>query len=191
MPSPFAEIGVVRGALTAAFRVRRQRRLVLRRRRDLENVYLEIVANLAAIRDGWDDPHLFRWNRLGQTLSTEVWRSTRYALTDPVEGAALDEHGAIVRELDALAREFEQAKQKTFVSSDWETRLLDVADQLAGVIEHASRRRPWQRALGVGAEQRSLPAPSREIRPANDPAALQRRTMEQMRDKIERQAPQD
>jgi hypothetical protein len=191
MPSPFAEIGAVQGALNAAIKIRRQRRLVLRRRRDLENVYLEIVANLAAIRAGWNDPHLFRWNRLGQTLSTEAWRSTRYALTDPVEGAALEEDGGIVRQLDALSHEFDQAKQKTFFSSDWETRLLEVADQLAGVIRHADRRRPWQQALGVGAEQRALPSPSPEILSGVDPAALQRRTMQQMRDRLERQAPPD
>jgi hypothetical protein len=184
VPSPFAELGAARSALGLATKLRRKRKLVLRRRRDLENVYLETLANLEAIRAGWSDPHLFRWNRLGQTLSTDVWRSTRYALTDPVDGSALDDQGEMVAELDALAAEFDRAKHQTFLSSDWEVRLLDVCDQLRELISHGTRRRPWHKVLTTHSMSRDLPAPSRGILTPSDMAEMQRRTIAEMRARI-------
>ena len=159
--------------------------MLLRRQRDLSGIRNEVIANLEAIRAAWADPNIFRWNRLGQTLSVAVWRSCRYPVTDPLQGPALDENSAIVRELDALAAEFDHARHQQSLSSDWESRLLALADELAHLLTKDHRRRWWNRAFTARSRASELLQPERAIVTPSDPAELQRKTRKQMRERIE------
>lgn len=126
-------IRVALGLVGAIFGVRQRRTILLERRRQLDEVLGEALANLGGIRRVWSEEH----NRLnwrawlhGDLLRTRAWREHKSALTTRLNGGPVvpDELAA---DLDALYTEFDDAARGSHAfSSDWERRLVDLATRL-------------------------------------------------------------
>jgi hypothetical protein len=84
------------------------------------------------------------------------------------------------RELDALAADFERARQQTLFSSDWEPRFVAVALALRELITHHPRHR-WDRLFLRRPRAYLLTAIDTTVITPKTPAEMQRRALERMR----------
>jgi hypothetical protein len=177
------ELRAVFGLFGAIFGVRRRHTILLERRRQLDEVLREAVANLGGIRLVWSEEH----NRLdwrawlhGDLLRTRAWREHKVALMTRVDGgpAIRDE---IAADLDALYTELDDAARGSHsFSSDWEVRLVDIGTRLREDVARYPRRH-WDRVAIGRAPVVVLPELDARIRTPSSPAELQQRALDRLR----------
>jgi hypothetical protein len=170
------------GIVGAVLGVRRRRTILLERRGQLDEVFREILENLAETRRRFgseDDPNRpFNWYawHYGSPLRTCAWRECKAALMTRIDGGpAIDPD--LGRQLDALEEEF----VTTRYSSNWEARLVDVATHLRDLLDRYPRGR-LNRVVMIGTPAPELPGIDAKIRTPQSPAEMQQRAMERVRE---------
>jgi hypothetical protein len=174
MPTPGAEIALAKRAISVGRLLFNRRKVLRNQRQDLLALYDEVTANLEAVRGMWRGDQFNRWAARSAILSTSTWQRLAYPLTNLIDGPVLERE--LATELDTLADEFERARHQTFVSSEWETRLVRIALAVRGLIEDHPRRRVdrlFLRRLPNG----YLGAVDEEIVTPRSPAEMQKRIL--------------
>lgn len=178
----FGEIRAALGLATVIFGLRRRRTLVLERRRQLDAVLSEAVANLGGIRRVWNEEHnRINWRAWLHTdlLRTSVWRAHKGGLTTRLDGGPVVSDD-LATDLDALCTEFDDAARGSHAfSSDWESRLVNIAARLREELI-AYPDRLLDRLASVGRSAVAAPEIDMRIRTPRSPEEMQQRALRQL-----------
>jgi hypothetical protein len=178
----FGEFRAALGLVGTIFGLRRRRILLLERRQQLNAVLREALSNLDGIRRVWsEEHHRFNWRAWlhSDLLRTRAWREHKAALTTRLDGGpVLTDQLAL--DLDALYAEFDDAARGSHAfSSDWESRLVDLASTLrAELMAYPHRVLDRLAAARTGAVV--VPEVDPRIRTPASPEEMQRRALERL-----------
>jgi hypothetical protein len=182
MATIFGELRAALGLVGTIFGLRRRRILLLERRQQLNAVLRESLSNLDGIRRVWSEEHnRFNWRAWlhNDLLRTRAWREHKSALTTRVDGGPVVTD-QLALDLDALYAEFDDAARGSHAfSSDWESRLVDLATRLRAELM-AHPRRVLDRLAAVRASAMVLPEIDPRIRTPGSPGEMQRRALERL-----------